>query len=162
MVLHKTYISKVSVVHSGFSLIEVLVVLALLGMVLGSTLFFSSDTYQRTAFLAEKDNVLVALQTARGKALNNSNEQPHGVALYPAGYNGYVIFVGATFVSANASLNTYIPASYPVTLEVSSPQEIVFEQLSGNASYNGQVILVDSNRTATTGIAVNYEGAILR
>lgn len=162
MALLKTYISKQSFVHSGFTLVEVVVVLALLSIVLSSTLFFTSDTYQRTAFLAEKESLVSLLQTARGKALNNSNQQQHGVALYQDGYEGYVLFVGENFASSDVSLHTYITATYPITLDASSPQEIIFDQLSGNASYEGLIILRDGNRGATTGVRINHEGAILR
>lgn len=149
-------------VTRGFSLIEVLVVLALLGIVLGSTLFFTADTYQRTAFLSERDSLVSLLQTARGKALNNVNQRRHGVALYPVGYRGYVLFEGDTFISSDLASRTFTPASYEVTIDVASSVEIVFEQLSGNASYDGQIILIDQNRMATTSIFVNYEGAISR
>jgi prepilin-type N-terminal cleavage/methylation domain-containing protein len=149
-------------VQRGFSLVEVIVVLALLSIICGSTLFFTSSTYQRTAFLSERDSLLSVLQTARGRALNNSNQTNHGVALYPSSYMGYVLFEGDTYVNSNPSFHTFVPALYPVTIDPSSPKEIVFEQLSGSASYSGYVILTDGNRMATTAISINFEGAISR
>lgn len=160
MVLHKTYISKEKSVHAGFTLIEVLVVLALLGTVLGATLFFTTSTYQRTAFLSERDSLISVLQNARGKALNNVNQRKHGVAIFPVSYTGYVLFEGDTFLSSDISSRTYTPSAYHITFDDLKPAEIIFDQLSGNASYDGQITLIDGNRLATTSIFVNYEGAI--
>ncbi len=162
MALRKTYTSDKNKSYDGFTLIEVLVVLTLLSMILGSTLFFTADTYQRTAFLSERDSLISVLQTARTKALNNVNQSEHGVALYPNGYSGYVVFEGHTLANSDISSRTYIASSYDVTIDGVSPNEIVFEQLSGNASYDGQIILEDTNRMATTGVFINHEGAIYR
>jgi prepilin-type N-terminal cleavage/methylation domain-containing protein len=162
MALHKTYISSKKQFNHGFTLIEVLVVLTLLSIVFGSTLFFTADTYQRTAFLSERDNLVSVLQTARAKALNNVNQSKHGVALYPDGYSGYVVFEGYTLASSDILSRIYIASSYAVIVDGVSPNEIVFEQLSGNASYDGQITLIDQNRMATTSFSINHDGAISR
>ena len=160
MVLHKTCIARTSRRGEGFTLIEVLLVLAVISMIVGATLFFDVNGYRGDSFRAERNNLVVALQSARADALNNVNQHKHGVAINPAGYKGYVIFEGDTYASSDVTSRKDIPASYPVTLDVSSPSEVVFSQLSGNANMSGELILLDTLRNASTTIVINYEGKI--
>ena len=160
MELRKTYNGNISNEVGGFSLIEVMVVLTIMSMLLASTLFVSSDWYQRTAFLSEREVLITLLQTARTQALANVNQKPHGVALYPDSYEGYVLFAGIDFAHADTSVSLFIPASYPIEFDATSPQEVVFTQISGDSNYEGPLVLLDSNRDALTTITINYEGAI--
>ena len=135
-------------------------VLGLLTFVLGSTLFFDINSYRVDAFRAERTNLVTALQTARADALNNINQSKHGVVINPAGYAGYIIFEGDTFTASDQATRIAIPASYGVTLASSSLSEVVFSQLSGDTGWSGQLILIDSERHATSAIVINYEGKI--
>ncbi len=145
----------------GFTLIEVLIVLALITMLAGTSLFFDINIYRGDSFRAERNILVVALQTARADALNNINQKRHGVAIYPAGYKGYVVFEGNDFASSDVSTRKEIPASYAVTLDASSPDEVVFWQLSGDSKdFSGEIILIDSLRNASATIAINHEGKI--
>lgn len=135
-------------------------VLTIVSMLVGATLFFDITNYRGEAFRAERNNLVVALQTARADSLNNVNQKTHGVAINPNSYEGYVVFEGTDFASSDEDTHTKIPASYPVVLASSSPDEIVFAQLSGNANYNGEIVLLDTKRSASTSIVINYEGKI--
>ena len=95
----------------GFSLIEIVVVMAIMTIVLSCWLFFSSDTYQRSAFLAERDLLITALQIARADAQNNIHQKPHGVAILPPTYDGYVIFEGVDYEQRDTTSEIFIPAS---------------------------------------------------
>jgi Tfp pilus assembly protein FimT len=141
-------------------LIEVLVVLGIVSVVLSCTLFFNLDNYRGDAFRAEGKMLQSLLQTARANAMNNINQQPHGVALHPDGYGGYVLFEGTNYAHANVHTLVLVPESYHVTLDPATPPEIIFLQLSGNANFQGEIVLVDTTRQASTSIFVNYEGNI--
>jgi prepilin-type N-terminal cleavage/methylation domain-containing protein len=145
---------------TGFTLIEVLVVLGIVSVLLSSTLFFNFDTYRGDAFRAEGKILQSLLQTARADAMNNIGQQPHGVALHPDGYNGYVIFEGEDYAHADIHTLVQIPESYHISLSLDSPHEIVFSQLSGDADFQGEIILIDAERQASTSIYINYEGNI--
>jgi prepilin-type N-terminal cleavage/methylation domain-containing protein len=145
---------------AGFTLIEVLVVMGILVTILGSSLFFDVSNYRGEAFRAERNNLVVALETARADALNNMHQSKHGVAINPGGYAGYVIFEGTSYAVSDPATRTLIPASYTVTLEPPSPSEVVFTQLSGDTGFSGDIVLRDSERNATTSIRINYEGKI--
>jgi prepilin-type N-terminal cleavage/methylation domain-containing protein len=150
----------------GFTLIELLVVMGIISILLGLSLFVDLNSYRGDAFRAEVGALGVALQTARADALNNINEAKHGVAIHPGGYNGYVVFQGDNYAARNVALDVSIDASYTVTISPSSPTEVVFSQLSGNAvtalglDYDGDITFTDPNRAVTAVITINHEGKI--
>ena len=146
--------------NKGFTLIEILVVICIVGVVAAMSLFIDINSYRGDAFRSEINNLGIALQTARADALNNINQKKHGVAIFPADYSeGYVVFEGDNYANRDNSLDNKIKASYKTTLDASSPVEIVFDQLSGNA-LDGNVILLDPERNLTATISLNHEGEI--
>ena len=145
---------------AGFTLIEVLVVIGLLTVIFGSSLFFDVNTFRGDAFRAERANLVTALETARADALNNINQSKHGVAINPSGTAGYVIFEGENYATSRLITRVTIPAAYKISLASTSPSEVVFSQLSGDTGWSGELILVDNERQATTSIVINYEGKI--
>ncbi len=146
--------------QAGFVFIELLVVIGIIVLLTSLSLFIDVNSYRGDAFRAEVRSLASALQRARADALNNIGEEKHGVAIHPGGFDGYVIFDGASYAARNSSLDVPIAASYRVTLSPSSPVEIVFDQLSGNANYDGDIEVIDPNRAMTATISINYEGRI--
>jgi Tfp pilus assembly protein FimT len=140
--------------------VEVLVVVGLVTLLLGATLFFDVQGYRSDAFRAERTKLVTALQTARANALNNMQQSSHGVAINPGGYAGYVIFSGESYALSSSVTHISIPASYSVTLDGASPQEVVFSALSGDTGWSGELVLQDPERQATSAIIINYEGKI--
>ncbi len=161
MVLRKIYSHKQPVAHTaGFTLIEVIVVVAIMGVVLGASLFFTSSQFKRESLHSERRLLVTALQTARSNAMNNVRQTAHGVALYPDGFNGYVIFSGSSYASRLVGTETKLSSQYPVVLGSGTPHEIVFSQLSGDASYDGEIILIDLSSHSSTSVNINYAGKI--
>lgn len=144
----------------GFTLIEFLVVIGIIAVLASVSLFLDFNSYRGDAFRAEMSSLAVALQTARADALNNIDEEKHGVAIHPGGYDGYVIFEGADYASRNPSLDVKVTASYGVTIGSSSPTEIVFDQLSGDTGYDGDITLIDPNRNMSAALSINHEGRV--
>lgn len=161
MASRKIYIPNKIQSKIGFSLIEVLLVLAIVGVLLSGTLFFTNNYYRDTALQNERQLLMSLLYTTRADAMNNIDGMPHGVAFFPAGFSGYILFNGHDYELSDPSTRRMIPSNYPVILETISPTFITFDQLSGDASYNGELLLIDTNRsTVTTGIVINYAGKI--
>ena len=146
--------------QQGFSQIELLVVVGIVAAFIGLSLFADINGFRGDAFRAEVSSLGRALQTARADALNNINEKRHGVAIRPAGYDGYVIFEGTSYAARNSSRDERIKASYDVTIAPGSPAEIVFDQLSGNTNYDGNITIIDPNRAMSAVLSINHEGRI--
>ncbi|HVZ76333.1 MAG TPA: type II secretion system protein [Candidatus Paceibacterota bacterium] len=144
---------------SGFTLIELVIVVGLFGVVGASALFIDFSSYRGDAFRAERATIVTLLQTARADALNNIDESPHGLAIFPADHPAsYVVFEGATYATRNTAQDEIFDASYPISLAGGSAV-VVFEQLSGDAQ-DTQLALTDPARGIESAITINHEGAI--
>ncbi len=145
--------------EKGFTLMEMLVVIGLVGVIATMSLFIDINSFRGDAFRSEVNNLGLALQTARADALNNIDQEQHGVAINPAGYEGYVIFEGNSYDERDSSKDEDTKSSYEVTFSPTSPTEITFEQLSGDAE-DTDITMIDPNRNITAVISINHEGKI--
>lgn len=138
---------------------EMLLVIGLIGMIGSMSIFLDINSYRGDAFRSEIDSLGTTLQNARANSFNNINEKRHGVAIHPGGYNGYIIFEGNSFATADHAKDLDIKASYNITFGA-APTEIVFDQLSGDANYDGDITITDPQRGMTGVININHEGRI--
>ena len=138
----------------GFSLIELLIVVAIIVVISGLGLFVSLDFYKTYALSSERDIVIGILMKARNKAANNFNQSAHGVFVDP---DGYTIFQGSSYASRNTSYDEFVKRNNSIT--ASGLSEIVFEQLTGGLTTSeGDVTL--SNNVKSINISLNNEGRI--
>ena len=144
----------------GFSLVETLVVIGITAAFAALTLFADVNSFRGDAFRAEVNSLARTLQTARANALNNIDQEKHGVAIRPAGYDGYVLFEGDSYADRNGARDVRVTSSHSVVIASGSPTEIVFAQLSGSTNYDGNITFTDPNRTITANISINHEGKI--
>src|SRR5206468_1718323 len=111
----------------GFTLIEVLIVMALLAGLAALGVVAGVDSYQRYLFRADVATAASLLQKARSSSVNNINESSYGVsfAAVPA---KFVLFRGITFASANHAYD--FPVNKSSSATSSGFTEVVFAQLS--------------------------------
>ena len=160
MELLRIYINKKATPTSGFALLEVLLVMAMIAIIASATILFSMSSYTRQVLLSEQNQLVRVLQTARAESMQNKNQTPHGVAIDPDGYMGYVFFNGSTYETSALDTRIQIPRSGHIQFATSSVQEVVFLQVSGVVNNPGRVTLIDRHTSASTTIIINYEGAI--
>jgi prepilin-type N-terminal cleavage/methylation domain-containing protein len=137
--------------NKGFTMIEVLISLAILLVIFSLGLFVSFDFYRSYALRSEKSTIISALQKARNQSLNNINQNKHGVHFDT---NGYTIFEGSTF--AGSTNTTLIPMGYNVSV-AGVPFDVVFDQLTGQST-DKTISVTANNKTYNT--AINSEGQI--
>jgi prepilin-type N-terminal cleavage/methylation domain-containing protein len=138
--------------QSGFTMLEVLVVLSIFGALIMMGLFFDFTFYRGTAFSTDVDAFASILQRARAKAINNINESNHGVYIDA---DNYELFEGDSYATA---IDTQ---SISRSSEISfSHTEFVFSQLSGDSNFEGDIIITGFGKTAV--ISMNNEGLINR
>jgi prepilin-type N-terminal cleavage/methylation domain-containing protein len=137
----------------GFTIYEVLIALAILTGLASLGLFVSFDFYKSYAFYSERNIVIGIIQKARSQSLANINESKHGLYLEN---DRYTIFQGENYASRNPVYDEIIQAN-PLVVN-SGLREVVFDQLSGNPSAAGTIVLNDGIRSLT--ISVENEGRI--
>ncbi len=147
----------------GFTLIEMLIVIGLIGIVSGYSVVMGLDGLRGDSYRAERDTIVILLQQARTEALNNIDESKHGVAFFPAAHpRSYVEFAGNSYLSVgrDTSKDTVVDAQYAVAFASGSPSEVVFDQLSGNTSFSGNIVLIDTQRQFSSNMTITSEGGI--
>jgi prepilin-type N-terminal cleavage/methylation domain-containing protein len=149
--------------HSGFTLIEVMVVIAIFGMLFLMGLFFDFSFYRGTSFGTDTDNYASVLRRARAMAINNINGRDQGVHLLP---DSYVLFQcplatpGCLYSSRDVTLDHSISRNPGLNFSATTPSDIVFSRLSGDSNFEGIVTVSGFGKTAT--ININNEGLINR
>ena len=149
--------------QTGFTIIEILVVIALLATISGFGLIVSIDSYRGYAFRADRDTLVSLLERARSQSMNNicigascTNGRLHGVFIDAAG-SQYILFQGSTYAARDSAVDEVVGASSLVSH--SGLAEVVFAQLSGDANPAGDIVLSGMAGSVST-TSINARGQI--
>jgi len=137
----------------GFSFIEVVVVMAIVGFLAASGIIIGIDSLQRYLFRSDLEKAATLLQKARSSAVNNIGESSHGV--YFANSENFILFRGVSYAARDSAYDLPVEKSGVIT--ASGLTEIVFAPLSGETA-GGNITLSDGVRSVTT--IINNEGGI--
>ncbi len=139
---------------AGFTLFEVLIVLGLFVILAALGLFLSMDLYRGNSLNTEKNMIISILQKARSRAVNNINENQHGVRFES---EKYIVFE-LNDSGNNINLQEF-PASDSIKItDPVLPTEIIFDQLTGSKA-SGADIKIEGQGLERT-ITINNEGRI--
>lgn len=155
---------------SGITLIEIILVIAIMSATLSLGLFVNMNSHRGETFRGGRDLLIATLEHARAQAVNNiclgtgcSDGKPHGVHIDTDGNNlvkSYVLFQGEPYNSTDP-LNTTIDISGNISRNISllsgSDVDIYFRQLSGDSNPASMTL---SNSVETSIITINSESRI--
>lgn len=136
--------------NRGFTLIEILVTMGLVGMLFVAGSFMDISSIGRELVISENTTLVSALQKARSRAMNNIYASPHGV-YFGTDEAEYIVFRGASYDSDDVA-NEHIERNINVVVSAKDDngndfQEIYFEQLSGKPNIVGKITLDDGVQT---------------
>lgn len=131
---------------------EMIVVVAIAGILLGMGLPLTWDFYLKSELRAERSNVAQYLRTARTRAMSNRGESAHG--MYVA-TSSFVIFEGSSYAARVAMRDQVFPRSLGIT--ATGTTAFVFAQLSGRSASSSMTLVTSSGSTT---VSVNNEGLI--
>lgn len=144
---------KISNINTrGFSLIEVMLVLALIAVAAAIGPTFSIQAISRSYALSERDLLVSLLTEQRAAALANVHESPHSLFIDT---DHYVLFEGTTYV-ANNPTNRIVPKLSKAS--ITGLETIAFSQLLADVATPGTITITGDTQTYT--IAINSAGRI--
>ena len=166
MVLLKTSMAK------GFTLIEIIVTIAILGMILVLGLVVSMDSYKGEIFRTERAVLVSQLSRVRSLSMGNIGEVRHGICydntdlLSPK----YIIFEGNSYATAvnevDVEAKTAVSLTPPTSVFFCNVGPgVVFDQLSGRLypsvlPSSGELVIIITEDGRTSNISINNEGTI--
>jgi len=140
-------------IHKGFTLVEIIIVLAIFTLIISLGAFMSLDFYKSYSFRSEKYQLVSILQKARSQALNNINQTPHAVHIESG---GYTFFEGNNFQSSTNKI--FFESNGNVSH--SGMTDVIFGQLTGNAIVSGGDLVLHDGVHQDIIISINNEGRI--
>ncbi|MEK7664226.1 MAG: prepilin-type N-terminal cleavage/methylation domain-containing protein [Patescibacteria group bacterium] len=154
----------------GFTLVELLVGIALLAIIVSLGLFLSFDFYRNFSVSSQANTIVSILQKARSQSLNNINQARHGVHFEDSSGLKYILFecpAGIPCASYNLSYSGFeVKPAYGISLANSLPLDVIFDQLSGclsstvNDCSQSQITITVNGGVNPYNININSEGRI--
>src|SRR3990167_9271230 len=145
----------------GFTLIEVLVVLGILGLLAASALVAVSTLRGGSDLQAEARGLQRVLELAKSKTVASEGDTRYGVYATSTSPHRYILFQGNNYASRVVAedevynLRDTIEFATPASFGGLSGQEVVFDRIQGSTSNTGNVVLqmkADSNKSSTVSV----------
>jgi len=133
----------------GFTLIEMLIVIAIIGIIAGIQLTSFGDSRQGAELESSQAVVLHALETARQRAVFGVGDTSHGVQVNP---QEVILF------EDDPLTGTVFPLS-PNTLTDQSGTDIIFDRISGDTPL-GEIITITHDNGDSETVEVYQDGFI--
>ncbi|MES3005074.1 MAG: GspH/FimT family protein [Patescibacteria group bacterium] len=145
---------------SGFSLMEVLVVLGVLALVV-SIVFSGFNSFSKTKSVgSDAETIVEILRQARNETIASKNSSAYGVHFSG---NTMTIFVGPTY-SAGAATNRVISLpsnNTSLTLSLTGGVSyVLFAKISGETNQNGTITVSSSGVTGTKTVTIYKTGIV--
>jgi prepilin-type N-terminal cleavage/methylation domain-containing protein len=148
----------------GFTYIELLMVLGIMGVILSFSMVMSMSSISRSSVIQERDLFVSLLLTgARAEAIANVSQKSHGIHIDNTNHR-YILFTGNTFSPSNATnrITPYTDSGIIISNAAHDTEyNILFDQLSGNVHEGAGVITISQTSNNTTQeIVINAVGQI--
>lgn len=136
----------------GFTLIEILIAIAILIFIGVIGIIMTLDSYQRYLFRSDLDTAVALLSKARSSAMYSIGETSHGVYF---GDDDYFILFRGDFYGSDPDFD--FPVEKSKVTSINGADEIIFNPPSGESADD---TLTLSNGIQSYDITINEEGGI--
>lgn len=138
----------------GFTLIEILLVIAIIVILAAILVPLGLDFYKRQQLQAHSQQILQTLRRAQLKAMAVEEDSSFGVYITN---DGYILFKGISYLNRDPQYDEIFELPSIITIN-DPPKEIVFSKLEGKPSLIGDIVLNSDDESRT--INVNKFGRI--
>lgn len=151
--------STSSTTSSGFTLLEIVIVLAIAVLLTGVVLASFGAYRKSTALSKDTEAVMEILREARSKTVSSKNALSYGVRFTST---STILFAGTAYAASTTNVTT--PLSQNITLTTTLPAgvfDIVFNRITGETNQNSTIsIKLTSDTLSSTTIQVYKTGTI--
>lgn len=143
----------------GFTLLEIVIVIAILGILSAISVVALKDLYRYSALKVSTNSVYRAFTDARNRTLASEGDSVYGVLV---GTSSVTRFVGDTY-TVGASTNEVYSFSGGVAATgtiVTNGIPVIFTRLTGQPSASGTILMYNDTHTATNTITIYTTGLI--
>jgi prepilin-type N-terminal cleavage/methylation domain-containing protein len=147
--MQKTIQSK-----TGFSLVEIMLSLALLGLIGGLSAPLAVGFFQRTRLAADQNRIAQTLRHGQVLAESGQRDSPWGVRI---NNKEVILFAGDSYASRNEKFDQVY--SLRPSFTVSGPDEFVFSKLSGRPDTTGTITL-ETAAGQSRSVSLNEVGTV--
>lgn len=144
----------------GFSLIELLIVFAVVALLAAGALYSMTAARANKQLATIVDGIVFTLEEAKSNALSGKDGTAHGVHFTN---NEYVLFGGATYDSNDPENQAFaVDSGFTITTTLTgSGSDVVFARLIGEVAADGTVTVTDdSDPTRTTAVHIGPLGDV--
>lgn len=151
--LHKSFFSR------GFTISEILVVLAIMGIITAFSVTALRNMYDAAALRAGGTEIYMALSSAQTKTLASKDETVYGVHVSSTTVTR---FTGVSYVEGAATNEVYtFEAGVTATSTLMADGgDVSFTRLTGTPSVFGTIYVRDTAGTGTTTIIIHGTGLV--
>jgi prepilin-type N-terminal cleavage/methylation domain-containing protein len=141
--------------NKGFSLLELMLVIAVIAIIFSVATPLAIDFYQRQLVNEVQDNIINTLKQARHNAVLQKNDSNFGVNISTS-TEKFILFQGDSY---DTRIDTY-DEEYDLMPDIAilGPTEVVFSKLTGLPSATGTISLVVGN--IARGILIGDSGDV--
>ncbi len=142
-------------IRAGFTLVELLIVLAISLSLLGVIGTIASNTYPKSQLNAEAGVVMQAIREAQALTLARKEDSRWGV--YRTA-NELILFAGPSYATRDEAFDrTHV---FPSGITASGMEEIVFSSLLGTIPQPGTITLTSNATGESVVISINANGVV--
>ncbi len=138
----------------GFTLLEVLLVVAIIGVVAGISIPVYQNFQVKNDLDIAANSIASSFHRARTLATSSEGDSRWGVSIQAG---SITVFQGTSYASRNSAFDEVF--SVPATITPSGLGEVVFDQLTGTALSTGTVTLTASTGRVRT-VAITAKGTV--
>lgn len=148
----------------GFTLIEVLISLALAILLIGAALPLYTGLQTSSQLNESAGTVVQALRLARTLSVERAQDSGYGVYIEsnPATSDRIIFFLGTSYAARNAAYDRVTTFDNAITLTPSlagGVSEIVFSRVTGTPSSTGTIAIIHATTGSRT-LSINSAGAV--
>lgn len=141
--------------QAGFTLVEMLIVLAIAFLLFGVVGSIASNTYPKNQLRSEMQTVVQTLRQAQALTIARKHDSIWGAHMTST---DVTLFAGSSYATRDTQYDRV--HTFPSGISVSGLTDVVFEAFRGTTTQTGTITLTSDATSESVSITINANGVI--